>query len=189
MRRLILMVPMLGSRIIIGLGILIAHASGFWLALHSGHRTTESASSLMVVEMLNAGTLKVATSISTPLFETPKVPNISLPKLNIDADTSADNRTLLHPPQIDLAYRVDRAAYSHSAGLAAGQRASTVLLVEVLEDGSAGEIVVKIGAGSAAVDAAAIGYARAVHWIPAMLDGKPVAMSVVFGVSFVGLST
>jgi hypothetical protein len=189
MPRLILVVAMHGSRILIGLSIVIAHASGYWFALHSGHRHAISAPSLMVVEMLNAGILKVATNISAPLFEIPKIANIPVPQLNINAATLADHRTPLYPPQIDLACRVDKAAFSHLAGLAEGQRASTVLLVEVLEDGSAGAIVVKIGAGSAAVDAAAIGYARAVRWIPAMLDGKPVAMSVVFGVSFVGLST
>jgi hypothetical protein len=42
--------------------------------------------------------------------------------------------------------------------------------------------VVEISGGSAAVEAAAIAYARAMPWIGAVVDGKPVVMEVRYAV-------
>jgi hypothetical protein len=76
----------------------------------------------------------------------------------------------------------DSTPFAIQAGLSSGQGATVVLRVEVLDDNEAGRIVVEVSSGSAVIDAAAIAYARAMPWIGAVVDGKPVPMEVRYAV-------
>lgn len=72
--------------------------------------------------------------------------------------------------------------FAVKAGLLEGQGATVVLRVEVIDDNEAGRIVVEVSGGSPEIDAAAIAYARAMPWIGAVVDGKPVPMEVRYAV-------
>jgi hypothetical protein len=56
------------------------------------------------------------------------------------------------------------------------------LLVEVLADGSVGQVEVKASAG-ADLDAAAESYVRKLPWMPANVGGKPIAMKVLYSLA------
>jgi hypothetical protein len=72
--------------------------------------------------------------------------------------------------------------FAVKAGLLLGQGATVVLRVEVLDDNEVGRIVVEVSGGSPEIDVAAIDYARAMPWIGAVVDGKPVPMEVRYAV-------
>jgi len=76
----------------------------------------------------------------------------------------------------------DSRPFAAQAGLAAGQGATVVLRVEVLDDNELGLVVVEVSGGSPAIDAAAISYAHAMPWIGAVVDGKSVPMQVRYAV-------
>ena len=76
----------------------------------------------------------------------------------------------------------DSKPFAIQAGLSSGQGATVVLRIEVLDDNEAGRIVVEVSGGSAAIDTAAIAFARAMPWIGAVVDGKPVPMEVRYAV-------
>jgi len=59
---------------------------------------------------------------------------------------------------------------------------TVVLAVLVLEDGRVGDVQVTRSTGNAAVDAAAVEYARALRWIPGTKDHQPRAMRISFPV-------
>ena len=69
-------------------------------------------------------------------------------------------------PRIDEAVKVDSAPYASRAGMSPGMAATVVLSVQVLSDGSVGEVQVQASSGDSRVDTEAVVYARALQWIP-----------------------
>ena len=160
--------------------VLLLHLIGVWVL--SGHAVVASGRSsppLMIVELLRIDSSRVALSFAEPILDTPGIPDLPLPTIRTVSDASVH----LSPPEVDLTARVELAPYARSAGLRAGESAAIVLLVDVLPDGSTGDVSVKLSGGRSVIDAAAIAYVRALHWIPAVLDGKSVKSHILFGVN------
>ncbi len=82
----------------------------------------------------------------------------------------------------------DPARFSADLHLAAGS-ATVVLLIEVRPDGSTGSSEVSKSSGNSAADAAAIRYARTLHWIPGTRDRRAQSMRVRFPVTLVRVSS
>lgn len=66
----------------------------------------------------------------------------------------------------------DPTPFASGAGLAPGQSVTVVLVIEVLMDGFTGSTDVAKGSGNSAADAAAIAYARTLHWVPGTKDHR-----------------
>ncbi len=69
-------------------------------------------------------------------------------------------------PQPMPSETVDPQWYALRAGMTAGEAATVMLSVEVLADGSVGDVSVTRSGGSAAIDEEAIAYIRRLQWIP-----------------------
>src|SRR5580658_797498 len=81
-------------------------------------------------------------------------------------------------PQLARFQPVDPGSFARRAGLAPGQGASVVLVVEVLRDGHTGSVELSRGCGHPAVDAAAVAYARLLRWTPGTRDHQAEIMRV-----------
>jgi TonB family protein len=100
----------------------------------------------------------------------------------IDFEVSRNAAASVAAPSLDPEPSVDLYPYIVEAALLPGEGATVVLRIEVLEDGSAGQIAIDVSSGSNQVDRAAIAYARAHHWAPAMVAGAPHSMWIRWGV-------
>jgi TonB family protein len=98
----------------------------------------------------------------------PELPEVSVAVLN--------DEPALEEPKIDPLSGPDVAAYSQRANLPAGKTATILLTVGIGVDGAVVSARVVRSSGDAAVNAAALDYARATRWIPATVDGQPRAM-------------
>ena len=81
-------------------------------------------------------------------------------------------------PQLSRFQPVEAATFARRAGLAAGQIATVVLVVEVLTDGKGGAVQITRSSGDSQVDEAAIAYARLLRWIPGTEEHQAKAMRV-----------
>lgn len=88
-------------------------------------------------------------------------------------------------PMLSRFQRVTPASFARLAGLDAGQAVSILLAVEVLPDGSVGAVEVVRGSGSAAIDAAAVAYARKLRWVPGTEGHRAQTMRINFPVTLV----
>jgi TonB family protein len=79
----------------------------------------------------------------------------------------------------------DPSRFAASAGLTPGQTVTVVLVIEVKADGSTGSTDVAKTSGNSAADAAAIQYARSLHWIPGTKDRQALSMRIRFPVTLV----
>lgn len=172
-----------GARCALTAGVLLLHAAGIWvLSKESITRSDRQSAPVMILELLRVEAGHVAPSFAEPVLETPGVADIPVPEFRTDPEAGVR----LSPPQVDISLPVDPAPYAQSAGLHAGQSAAVLLVIDVLSDGTTGDVSVKITGGTAVIDAAAIAYARALRWIPAVLDGKSVKSRTLFGVNLTG---
>jgi hypothetical protein len=86
-------------------------------------------------------------------------------------------------PQLDPAVVVDPIRYALRAGLNTGEAITVILAVEVLVDGSAGQVIVVTGTGNSLIDRAAIDYARSLRWIPATINRRATVTRITFPVT------
>lgn len=172
-----------GARTALTACVLLLHATGIWL-LNKGSvaKSEQQSPPVLIVELLRVEAGHVAPSFAEPVLETPGISDIPLPEFRTESDPGVH----LSAPQVDISMHVDPAPYAHSAGLHAGQSAAVILLIDVLSDGSTGDVSVKITGGTPVIDEAAIAYVRALRWIPAVLDGKTVKSRILFGVNLTG---
>jgi len=77
----------------------------------------------------------------------------------------------------------DPSRFVANAGLAPGQAVTIVLVIEVLADGSTGSTDVFKSSGNSAADAAAVQYARSLHWVPGTRDRQALSMRIRFPVT------
>lgn len=98
----------------------------------------------------------------------------------------AGDTTILFPPRVNPSFKAAPAAY-RTADSRANKR-SVILQIDILADGSLGTVTIKSGTGNSAIDDAAIAYVRGLHWVPASLNGRPVAARLIFGVVVLPLS-
>jgi len=112
-----------------------------------------------------------------------------------------DSRAAVHIEPIELSFYVSRNTaatvaapslqgdgrqgiepYVEKAALVPGQGATVVLRIEVLDTGAPGRIEVDVSSGSAQVDEAAVGYARAQRWYAGRMAGAPRTMWIRWAV-------
>jgi TonB family protein len=118
-----------------------------------------------------------------------ELPTPALPQIEDVAQAAEQNPrqpAQFSPPRTAGGGAENLAQFAESAALSPGQMARVILRVEVLRDGSAGEVKVDTTSGSDAADDAAIRYVRSLEWIPATQGGEPVTMMVRFPVVFIG---
>jgi len=90
--------------------------------------------------------------------------------------------TAVDPPKVDPGFAPDMAFYSQRANLAHGTKASVMLLLDIAADGSVITAQLVRGSDDAAVNTAAIEYAKATRWIPGTVDGVPRIMQASLNV-------
>lgn len=120
-----------------------------------------------------------------------ELPAPTLPEIEDDAQVAEPQPrqpAQFSPPRTAGGGAENLAQFAQSAALSPGQMARVILRVEVLRDGSTGDVKVDTASGNDAADQAAIRYVRSLEWIPASQDGEPVTMVVRFPVVFIGAS-
>lgn len=105
----------------------------------------------------------VLQDLSDPVMGLPTPPLIQVSEPNGAAVSVA--------PQLLDTTPADIAPFARQGGLLPGESAVVVLRIEVLPDGSTGQIQVDISSGSDQVDLAAIEYARLLAWVPGRVHG------------------
>jgi TonB family protein len=76
----------------------------------------------------------------------------------------------------------DSRNFAQAADLPPGHGATIVVRLEVLGSGELGRIELDVSSGYAAIDQAALAYARTLTWVGGTKDGVPVAMWVRWAV-------
>jgi TonB family protein len=79
-----------------------------------------------------------------------------------------------------------RSLFARRAGLKPGEARTVILRVQVLADGSIGEVTVATSSGFAAADRLAMAYVRTVRWIPGSINRQAANMRVRYVVMFNG---
>lgn len=85
-------------------------------------------------------------------------------------------------PRLSRLQPVTPAAFARDAGVTPGHPVTVVLAILISENGRVNDVQVTRSCGTAAVDAAAVGYARKLRWIPGTQDRQPRAMRITFPV-------
>lgn len=80
------------------------------------------------------------------------------------------------------------ALHAARAGLLAGESVTVVLSVEVLPNGSVGQVSVQSSSGNPSVDLEAVALARDMQWLPGTLRRHAVNMRVQYPVTLTGSS-
>jgi TonB family protein len=169
--------------------VLLSHCALLWIVMGE-HRNSLHPMSPVEPLMLIIPPEKPSRAAKVPLPElhwvAPRVDSTAITAVSF-ADPDADVvKGVIAPasaPQLDPAVTVDSIPYALRAGLRAGDAVTIVLGIEVLADGSTGQVAVQRDSGSPAVDAAAIEYARALRWIPATVQRRARAMRINFAVT------
>lgn len=172
-------------RIIVGLVIVLAHAFAIWILQRSILITYHAENpTVLVISIVARHAARIALDIPSSKLITPiQIELAPIPVLDL---APRPRSTHLVPPMLDPAkplkrFSVPRMAEARNPGVS-----TVILLVEVLADGSVGNITVQMGTGSAEIDAAAMAYVRGLHWRPAVIDGSPAPMRVLYGVDLSG---
>jgi TonB family protein len=169
--------------------IIAFHTVGAWAFVHSMKVTPPRAypEALMTVfiqpTLTRAGSgsdrpdmSRVSFRLDTPTQQL----HVDIPRIEFDVSRNAS--AISAAPSIEPYPVIDMGPFVRSAALLQGEGATVVLRIEVLGDGLPGQIAVEVSSGSAQVDEAAIAFARAHRWVPAMLAGAPHAMWIRWGV-------
>jgi len=119
---------------------------------------------------------RLSFQIHTPL------PAIDVDVPQVEYDVARNTGATSVAPSLDAVPRVDMAPFARSAALLPGEGATVVLRIEVLKDGLPGHIAVDVSSGSTQIDEAAMAYARAHRWEPAMAAGNAERMWIRWGV-------
>jgi TonB family protein len=106
--------------------------------------------------------------------------DIKTPRIDFTVDRNVN--AAMAAPVLDSDAPVDSSIFVQRAALSPGEGATVVFRIEVLEDGSAGQITIDVSSGSAQIDEAALEFARAHRWIPAVVAGIPKAMWIRWSV-------
>ena len=97
---------------------------------------------------------------------------VNLNSLQIIQFTDPDPETLdgivgpSSAPHLARLQAVDSVEFARRAGILPGHPRTVVLTIEVLADGSPGDVSIVRGCGDPAIDAIAVEYARLLRWMP-----------------------
>jgi hypothetical protein len=169
------------------LPIVVAHAAILYLAhLPPDALPASSPEATMQVVFLSdpaADTSTMVRPIAAPdlLPIAPRpVPQPNAPVIDAGADPDVSAAGTRAPFAIDP--DKENCSYANAAGLAPGDGATTVLLVEVLDTDKIGSVSVDVSGGTEAIDKAAMRFVRELTWVGGQSEGKPVPMKVRFAV-------
>lgn len=182
--------PSYASLFLTGFAVLTAHGATFLMLLQKwplpmARETQEQVSPQTTVSVIMpAGThdtviLPAMHLLSPTLDQT--ITNVSFEDPNADLVPGITGPA--SAPQPDPTVVVDPAPYALRAGLNTGEAVTVVLVVEVLVDGSAGQVIVVTGTGNSMIDAAAMEYARSLRWIPATINRRAKITRITFPVT------
>jgi len=77
----------------------------------------------------------------------------------------------------------DSRAFAIPAGLSPGSSVTVVLRIEVLGNGTIGQVQVEVSGGAHSVDEAAIAYVHALKWIGGSINDRPETIWIRWGVT------
>jgi TonB family protein len=169
--------------------VAVLHALGVWAFIHATPFSSRIADAGALITVFIQPTIsKGARSETTPdmsrlsyRIATPvSVLHMDVPEIEFEVTRNAGATSAA--PSLDAEPRVDMGPFVRSAALLPGEGATVVLRIEVLKDGSPGQISVDVSSGSKQVDNAAVAYARERRWEPAMVAGIARSMWVRWGV-------
>jgi TonB family protein len=113
--------------------------------------------------------------------EFPPLPEI--PKASVPEEMPAS--TEFAPPRLDSSESLPNIHdYASRASIVTGTKARVILRIEVLVDGTVGNVSVETTSGIPQADAAAVEYARALKWKPGLAAGRAQTMTIRFPVLF-----
>src|SRR5689334_10464141 len=100
--------------------------------------------------------------------------------------TSLPTSTRLKPPVLKASNDDAFETFRRRAALADGQISRTIVAVEVMADGSTGDVSIASSSGIPRADAAALAYAQSCAWIPARNGGAAIPFKIALPVVFNG---
>lgn len=78
---------------------------------------------------------------------------------------------------------MDMGLYAARAGLLPGEAVTVVCSIEVLPDGTVGRVSIQSSPGNVAIEAQAIAYVHAMHWIPGTVHHRATPMQFQYAVT------
>lgn len=171
-------------RTVVGLVILVAHALMIY-ALRGAVRVPRGASNanafFFVAQILDTSRPKLSLDLPPPMTSKVDIP-LAVPAFaTVEIDESANPSSAhFEPAQADSSRSVTNLMVDPVGGRHASK--TITLLVEVLADGTVGQVEIKASAG-AELDALARRYVRGLRWTPANIDGKPATMKVLYSLA------
>jgi TonB family protein len=177
----------------IATGVLIVHAAvlALLMTLRTDFpRAVRSQPETPVVTCFVVEETRVRDTVPIPevTLQSPPVVVSALQMIKFEADDWGDISGVVaaaSAPQLSRLQPVDATVFARNAGLALGQPATVVLIVEVLADGRVGTVEVARGSGDPSVDAAAVAYSRHLRWTPGTRDHQAETMRVTLPVTLV----
>jgi TonB family protein len=157
---------------------------------HEGVEPDTPSAALMSVTILSTQRTTLGDVLPRPQLLSPAVEVPTLTEFDFE-EPEADEvpgiigaasapHPLLEPPATIAAWHAAR------AGLIAGESVTVVLSVEVLSDGSVGQVSVQSSSGNRSADLEAIAFARDMRWFPGTLHRQALAMRVQYSVTLTG---
>lgn len=168
--------------------IVVAHILVWALFNHSSSREPLWQASVPVESFAVAEIIPRSSKwdkLPTPQVKLRPIPvAITAPQL-VQFDEPQDVRVVgpSSPPRLSPIQSANIDDFAHRAGIQAGRPLIIVLAVQIGADGNVGAIEIVRGCGVAAADAAAIDYARLLHWVPGTVDHAPRSMRVILPVT------
>ena len=172
-------------RVLVAASVVAVHGLLIAFLAHQHRVSTSPPTPLLLATFLteSPAALPAMSNVSVPPFE-PVPVLMALP----DSDLPNDSDDIVLPiaqyaaPQWEMRAADDMPLLTRAAGLAEGTQATVVLRVEVLANGTAGNIVIDRGSGDVQIDAVAIDYAKRQRWRPGMVRGMATPMNVRWAV-------
>ncbi|MEP7246848.1 MAG: TonB family protein [Gammaproteobacteria bacterium] len=166
-------------RVLVALAVLVAHACAIGICLITGdfdsNRPVEAPARTAVLvqitgqaESQDTAPLPDVALVSVMLRERNLV---SLRFEDLDAGDVAGVIGKSSVPRLSRMQSVDVADFARRAGVRPGDPMTVVLTIEVLQNGSVGEVQLVRSCGTLSADSAAVDYARSLQWTPATFDG------------------
>ncbi len=179
-------------RALMALGVALVHVGVLgllvcWAPLPSSMRLDASSSDSWIVTFPPPPSLKTGDvplpvlHLSSPHPTQPTLVNVTFE--DPDADIVPGVTAATSAPHPDPADRIDETLFALRAGLMTGESVTIVLRVDVLPDGSIGDVSVQSSSGNPAADLEALALARARRWIPGTLHQHAVAMRIQYVVT------
>jgi TonB family protein len=108
----------------------------------------------------------------------PPSPSMPEPVATAEEVDLPDSIEQFRPPRMLPDEGKSLAELTTAAGLVVARQTRVILTVDVQENGSTGKVEIAVTSGDENLDALAVEYARAMRWIPAVVQGRQSSMSI-----------